>query len=101
MDPVFTVLQQAVTGIAERVGPAVVGLGRGWARGSGVVVTPGRVVTAAHALRGDRVAVAFADGRTAEGRVTGVDADLDIGVVEVDTGDVAPVEWGDAPQVAA
>jgi serine protease Do len=72
----------------------VVGLGRGWARGSGVVVAPGRVVTAAHALRGDRVAVAFADGRTAEGRVTGVDPDLDIGVVEVDTGDVAPVEWG-------
>ncbi len=100
MDPLFTALQQAVAGIAERVGPAVVGLGRGWARGSGVVVAPGRVVTAAHALRGDRVAVAFADGRTAEGRVTGVDADLDIGVVEVDTGDIAPVEWGD-PAAAA
>jgi serine protease Do len=96
MDPLFTSLQQAVAGVAERVGPAVVGLGRGWARGSGVVVAPGRVVTAAHALRGDRVAVAFADGRTAEGRVAGVDADLDIGVIEVDTGDVAPVEWADA-----
>jgi serine protease Do len=89
MDPLFTALQQAVAGIAERVGPAVVGLGRGWARGSGVVVAPGRVVTAAHALRGDRVAVVFADGRTAEGRVTGADADLDLGVVEVDTGEVA------------
>jgi S1-C subfamily serine protease len=103
MDPLFTALQQAVTGIADRVGPAVVGLGRGWGRGSGVVVAPGRVVTAAHALRGDRVAVAFADGRTAEGRVTGVDSDLDIGVVEVDTGDVAPVEWaaGSPGDVAA
>src|SRR5215475_8180365 len=100
MDPLFTALQQAVAGVADRVGPAVVGLGRGWARGSGVVVAPGRVVTAAHALRGDRVAVAFADGRTAEGRVTGTDADLDIGVVEVDTGDIAPVEWSDAPQAA-
>ena len=93
-------LQQSVAGIAERVGPAVVGLGRGWARGSGVVVAPGRVVTAAHALRGDRVAVAFADGRTAEGRVTGADADLDIGVVEVETGDVAPVDWPDPPDAA-
>jgi serine protease Do len=100
MDPLFTALQQAVADVAERVGPAVVGLGRGWARGSGVIVAPGRVVTAAHALRGDRVAVAFADGRTAEGRVAGVDADLDIGVVEVDTGDVAPPEWGDPAQAA-
>src|ERR1700760_4336052 len=101
MDPLSTALQQAVADIADRVGPAVVGLGRGWARGSGVVVAPGRVVTAAHALRGDRVAVACADGRTAEGRVTGADADLDIAVVEVDTGDVAPLEWGDAAEVAA
>jgi serine protease Do len=107
MDPLLTSLQQAVAGVAERVGPAVVGLGRGWARGSGVVVAPGRVVTAAHALRGDRVAVAFADGRTAEGRVAGVDADLDIGVIEVDTGDAAPVEWagaaapGDPPAAGA
>src|SRR5919199_6632780 len=100
MDPFSTALQQAVADIAERVGPAVVGLGRGWARGSGVVVAPGRVVTAAHALRGDRVAVGFADGRTAEGRVAGVDADLDIGVVDVDTGDIAPVEWGDPSGVA-
>src|SRR5947208_15728362 len=101
MDPLFTTLQQAVAGVAERVGPAVVGLGRGWARGSGVVVAPGRVVTAAHALRGDRVGVAFADGRTAEGRVAGTDADLDVGVVEVDTGAVAPVEWDGSPGAVA
>src|SRR3954453_13654412 len=101
MDPLFTSLQQAVAGIADRVGPAVVGLGRGWARGSGVVVAPGRVLTAAHALRGDRVGVAFADGRTAEGRVAGADADLDIGVVEVDTGEIAPVEWDGSPSAVS
>ena len=31
-------LQAAVTAAAERVGPAVIGLGRGWGRGSGVVI---------------------------------------------------------------
>ena len=49
----------------ERVGPAVVGLGRGWGRGSGVVIAPGRVLTNAHVLRGDEVAVTFADGEVA------------------------------------
>jgi serine protease Do len=96
MDPLFTALQQAVASVADRVGPAVAGLGRGWARGSGVVVAPGRVLTAAHALRGEHVAVTLRDGRTGEGRVAGVDTDLDIAVLEVDTGDVAPVEWGAA-----
>jgi serine protease Do len=84
------------------VGPAVVGLGRGWSRGSGVVVAPGRVLTAAHALRGERVAVTFPDGRTAEGRVAGTDTDLDVAVVLTDTGDVAPLEWAaDAPGLGA
>ena len=34
-------LQAAVTAAAERVGPSVVGLGRGWGRGSGVVSRTG------------------------------------------------------------
>ena len=50
-------LQAAVTAAAERVGPAVIGLGRGWGRGSGVVIADGRVITNAHVLRGDEVAV--------------------------------------------
>src|ERR1700760_3611291 len=97
MNQVLEAIQEAVAGVAERVGPGVVGLGRGWARGSGVVIGEGRVLTAAHVLRGDDVAVTFPDGRTAEGKVLGADADLDIAVVEVDTGGVAPVTWdGDA-----
>ncbi len=99
MNPVLEAIQETVAGVAERVGPGVVGLGRGWARGSGVVLDAGRVLTAAHVLRGEDVAVTFADGRTVAGRVLGVDADLDIAVVEADTGDVAPVEW-DADAVA-
>jgi serine protease Do len=93
MNELFAAFQQSIAAVAERVGPAVVGLGRGWARGSGVVVAPGRVLTAAHTLRGDQVAVTFADGRTAEGHVAGADTDLDVAVVLAGTGDVAPVEW--------
>ena len=71
----------------------MVGLGRGWGRGSGVVVAPGRVLTNAHVLRGDEVAVTFADGETRLGRVAGADADLDVAVVAVDTGDAPPIAW--------
>jgi serine protease Do len=93
MNQVLEAIQEAVAGVAERVGPGVVGLGRGWALGSGVVVGPGRVLTAAHVLRGDEVTVTFADGRGAPGRVLGTDADLDVAVVETETGDAPAVEW--------
>jgi S1-C subfamily serine protease len=93
MNPVLEAIQETVASVAERVGPDVVGLGRGWARGSGVVIGEGRVLTAAHVLRGDELAVTFPDGRTADGKVLGADADLDVAVVAVDTGGLAPVEW--------
>jgi serine protease Do len=90
-----------VRSAAERVGPAVVGLGRGWGRGSGVVIAPGAVLTTAHNLRGEEVTVTFADGRRSAGSVAGVDADGDLAVVNVDTGDAEPVEWGDAGALEA
>src|SRR4051812_21383966 len=93
MNQVLEAIQEAVAGVAERVGPGVVGLGRGWGRGSGVVIGEGRVLTAAHVLRSDDVTVTFGDGRTAAGRVLGADADLDVAVVEVDTGGIAAVDW--------
>src|SRR3954468_3261292 len=80
-------LQDVVAGAAEAVGPSVVGLGRGWGRGSGVVTAPGVVITNAHVLRGEEVAVTFADGRTELGRVAGADADLDLAPIAVDPGD--------------
>jgi serine protease Do len=95
MNQVLEAFEEAVNQVAERVGPAVVGLGRGWARGSGIVVAPGRVLTAAHVLRGDEVTVTFADGRSVTGRVAGIDSDFDIAAIDVDTGDVAPLEWGE------
>ena len=90
---VLEALQQAVAEAAGRVGPAVVGVGRGWGRGSGVVYAPGRVLTCAHVLRGEEAAVTFADGRTEHARVAGADPDLDIAVLAVETGDAPPVEW--------
>src|SRR5215207_8592303 len=92
-------LQEVVARSAERVGPSVVGLGRGWGRGSGVVYEPGRVLTCAHVLRGGEVAVSFAGGRTEHGRVAGADPDLDLAVVDVETGDAPAVAW--EPDVAA
>jgi serine protease Do len=103
MNQVLEALQQAIADAATGVGPAVVGLGRGWGRGSGVVIGPGQVLTVAHVLRGDQIAVTFADGRTEEGRVAGSDPDLDVAVILVETGDVAPVTWnpGDPPALGS
>src|SRR4051794_38584567 len=88
-------LSDSVRGVADSVGPAVVGLGRGWGRGSGVVIAPNTVVTNAHNLRGDEATVVFADGRREAATVAGVDVDGDVAAITVDTGDVEPVEAGD------
>jgi serine protease Do len=91
--PGISELQTAIAGAAERVGPSVVGLGRGWGFGSGVVIADGQVLTNAHNLRRDEVTVTFADGRRATGEVAGVDRDLDLAVLSVDTADAPPVQW--------
>src|SRR3954462_15263961 len=88
-------ISTTVKGVADRVGPAVVGLGRGWGRGSGVVTAPGTVLTNAHNLRGSEVTVTFADGRVETGSVAGVDADGDLAVIAVETAGVEPAEFGD------
>jgi serine protease Do len=97
-------LETQIQRAAEQVGPAVVGLGRGWGMGSGVVVAPGRVLTTAHNLRGghrreDEIEAVFASDRRAPGRVAGADADIDLAVIDVDTGETRPVEW--APDASA
>jgi serine protease Do len=86
-------IEASVQTAATQTGPAVVGLGRGWGVGCGVVIAPGRVLTNAHNLRHDETTVTFLDGRQTTGRVAGSDTDLDIAVLEVDTGDVEPVTW--------
>jgi serine protease Do len=85
-------IETTVADAARRLGPAVVGLGRGWHRGSGVVVGEGLVLTAAHNVRGEEQGVTFADGRRASARVRGVDQAGDLALLEVDTGEIEPVE---------
>jgi serine protease Do len=87
-------IQTAVSTLAERVGPSIVGIGRG-TRGSGVVIADGKVLTNAHNLRGDEVTVTFADGRQTRGTVAGWDGDGDLAVIDVDTAGAAALEWGD------
>jgi serine protease Do len=88
-------LETSLGDVADRAGQAVVGLGRGWGVGSGVVIAPGQVLTNAHNLRHDDTTVTFMDGSRERGRVAGSDADLDLAVIEVDTGDVSPLSWPD------
>jgi S1-C subfamily serine protease len=88
-----TTLQDTIAGAAETVGASVVGLGRGWGHGSGVVIADGHVLTSSHNLRREETTVTFADGRREAGTVAGVDSDLDLAVLAVDTGDAPAVRW--------
>jgi S1-C subfamily serine protease len=92
-------IERSVQGLAERLGPSVVGIGRGWGLGSGIVFAAGRVLTNAHALRHEEVTVSFADGHRESGHVLASDPDLDLAVIDVDTGDADPIEWADAGEV--
>lgn len=91
---------QAIAGIAETVGPSTVGIGNRWRGGSGVVVKKGKVLTNAHNLHGDEVRVYFADGREADAKVLGVDADGDLAVLGVETDGASALEWGDPGALA-
>lgn len=97
MPGVLEELERATVEVAERIGPAVVGIGHGWGLGSGVVVADGVVLTNAHNVRDPGVTLVFADGRTVTGQVSGHDIDGDVATIAVDTSGVAPVEWAGSP----
>ena len=90
---IFDEIQASITRLAENAGSSVVGIGQRWGVGSGIVLGEGRVLTNAHNVRGDRVTVTFADGRTAEGTVAGHDIDNDLAVINVDTGEAPALPW--------
>jgi serine protease Do len=96
--PALAEIQSTVDRAVREQGPAVVGVGRGWRVGSGIVIAPGRVLTAAHRA-GEGVAVTFDDGREESGEPVAVDRDLDLAVLAVETAEVDPPEW--APDEAA
>jgi len=84
------------TTVVTTVTAATVSIGRD-GRGSGVVIAPGFVLTNAHNLRDRSTQVGFADGRHAQGTVAGTDADGDLAVLAVETGDAAPLDWAESP----
>ena len=86
-------IQANIRQLADGAGPSVVGIGQRWGVGSGIVLADGRVLTNAHNVRGDRVTVTFADGRTADGSVAGHDIDGDLAVIDVDTAGAAALPW--------
>lgn len=90
------VLRDLAGAVTDAASPSVVRIGRHGGRGCGVVVAPDRVVTNAHNLRDRTTEVTFGDGRSAQGELAAIDADGDIAVVTVGTGDIAPIEWADA-----
>ena len=92
-------LSSAARTVADAVGPATVSIGRA-GRGTGFVVAPGKVLTNAHNLRDHTTSVTFADGRTEQAAVAGVDPDGDLVVLDVDTADVAALAWGEAAPAA-
>jgi serine protease Do len=85
-------LQAAVATVANRIGPATVAIGRD-RRGTGVVIADGKVLTNAHNLRDRTTEVTFADGRSVQGEVLGVDSEGDLAVLAADSSGVTPIEW--------
>ena len=82
--------------IAGSVGESVVGLRRGARRGSGVVVAQDRVAVLVHSLREDRVEVVFADSRSEDAELAGVDRRHGVALLQVPTGGAASVRWSQA-----
>jgi S1-C subfamily serine protease len=98
---------RAVTGVVERVGPAVVSVsvgprGRGGA-GSGVAFAPdGYVLTNAHVAQGQaRVEVTLHDGSTHRARLVGQDPPTDLAVLRLEDVQVPYAELGRSASLRA
>jgi serine protease Do len=87
-------LSTSARSVLAALGEAVVSIGQD-GRGSGLVISPGKVLTNAHNLRDRTTLVTFADGRAEQGSVAGSDDDGDLVVLEVDTASVAPATWAE------
>ena len=83
---------ESVASAAERAGDAVVGVGRGWRVGSGVVIGADRVLTAARHASAEGTTVSFNDGRSERAELAGLDRELGVAVLAVD-GAGEPLEW--------
>ena len=94
----FDDLRTAAQNAAGTVASATVAIGRD-GRGTGIVIGPGKVLTSAHNLRDRTTQLRFGNGRTVQASVSAVDADGDLAVLDVDTGDASPLLWAErAPE---
>jgi S1-C subfamily serine protease len=96
-----------VTSVAEKVLPSVASLrigrgGRGFGgAGSAVVITPdGFLVTSAHVVAaGGAASASFIDGTEHDVDIVGADALSDLAIVRARSGDLTPVQVGNADQL--
>lgn len=93
---VISEIQSTIAELAGKHGAAVVGIGRGWRFGSGTVIGRDRVLTTAHHVRSEGVTVSFAEERSATAELVGVDRDLGVALLDVDTGEIEPLAWAPA-----
>jgi S1-C subfamily serine protease len=87
---------EGIASIAERFGAAVVGVGRGWRVGSGVLVAPGRILTAARHADTEGTTVTLGDGPPDHAVLAGSDRERGVAVLRAETGDAKPLVWAPA-----
>ena len=81
--------------VADAAAPSLVAIARG-GRGSGVVLTPGRVLVGTHGVRAERLAISRGDGDVVPATLLAHDADRSLAVLAADTADAPPLPWPDA-----
>jgi serine protease Do len=81
-----------VTSLKDSVGAAVITLGRGARRGSGLVVAANRVVAMVYSLHSEQLEVRIG-GESQAATTEGTDPATGVGLLAVATGDVAPITW--------
>lgn len=89
----LTEIGETVGAVAGTAGRSVVGLGGHWGMGSGVVLGAGLVLTSAHNVSPERATVTFLDGRVEQARVLGIDVDVDLALLGVDTDGAEAITW--------